>query len=77
MDELITKALNSNMNNNNNNNDVLPLSSLRLSHKEARLLTAGLVEGEPGRILSEVARLSPEDRDLKERAMHAAQLGDV
>lgn len=81
MDELITKALNSNINNNNNNNnnnnDVIPLSSLGLSRKEASLLTAGVVEGESGRILSEVARLSTEDRDLKERAMRAARSVDV
>ncbi|KAK1144343.1 hypothetical protein N8T08_005495 [Aspergillus melleus] len=68
MDELITKALNNNINNN---------SSLGLSRKEASLLTADVVEGESGRILSEVTRLSPEDRDLRERAMRAARSVDV
>ncbi|KAE8319653.1 hypothetical protein BDV41DRAFT_570588 [Aspergillus transmontanensis] len=72
MDELIAKAIDSN-NNNNNNNDL----SLGLSNKEARLLTAGVVQGQSSRILSEVARLSPEDRDLKARAMEAAMTEDV
>ncbi|KAK6838459.1 hypothetical protein RU639_000881 [Aspergillus parasiticus] len=72
MDELIAKAIDSN-NNNNNNNDL----SLGLSNKEARLLTAGVAQGQSSRILSEVARLSPEDRDLKARAMEAAMTEDV
>ncbi|KAB8240994.1 hypothetical protein BDV35DRAFT_401315 [Aspergillus flavus] len=72
MDELIAKAINSN-NNDNNNNDL----SLGLSNEEARLLTAGVVQGQSGRILSEVARLSPEDRELKARAMEAARTEDV
>lgn len=53
------------------------LSSLALSYKEASLLTAGIVEGQPGHILSEVARLTPEDRDLKARAMEAARTDDI
>lgn len=78
MDELITKAINnSNNNNNNDDDDGFRLSSLGLSYKEARLLTAGVVEGQSGRILSEVVRLSPEDRDLKARAMEAASTDDI
>ncbi|KAE8320402.1 hypothetical protein BDV39DRAFT_187952 [Aspergillus sergii] len=75
MDELIAKAINSN-NNNNYDYDNLSLS-LGLSNKEARLLTAGVVQGQSGRILSEVARFSSEDRDLKARAMEAARTDDV
>ncbi|KAJ5169271.1 uncharacterized protein N7482_004865 [Penicillium canariense] len=84
MDELITKAINNNNNNNINNSnddddddDGLSLSSLGLSYKEASLLTAGVVEGQPGHILSEVARISPEDRDLKARAMEATRTDDI
>ncbi|KAL6231889.1 hypothetical protein BDW75DRAFT_233224 [Aspergillus navahoensis] len=64
MGELVTKAINSS-NNNGNDNDGFPLSSLGLSYKEASLLTAG------------VARLSPEDWDLKARAMEAATTDDI
>ncbi|GKZ34235.1 hypothetical protein AbraIFM66950_004420 [Aspergillus brasiliensis] len=64
MGELVAKAINS--------------SSLGLSYKEASLLTTGvLVEGQSGHILSEVARLSSEDRDLKARAMEAATTDDI
>ncbi|KAL4812487.1 hypothetical protein BDW67DRAFT_126091 [Aspergillus spinulosporus] len=73
MDELINKAIN----NNSNDNDSLPLSRLGLSSKEASLLTAGVVEGQSGRILSEVARLTAEDRELKARAMEAATTHDI
>lgn len=48
-----------------------------LTYKEARLLTAGVVQGQPGRLLSEAARLSPKDRDLTARAMAAARTEDV
>lgn len=48
-----------------------------LTYKEARLLTAGIVPGEPGRILSQVARLSPVDRDLTARAIAAARTEDI
>ncbi|KAE8312809.1 hypothetical protein BDV41DRAFT_588501 [Aspergillus transmontanensis] len=58
MDELIVKAINSN-NNNNYDDDDLSLS-LGLSNKEARLLTAGVVQGRSGCILSEVARFTME-----------------
>jgi hypothetical protein len=71
MGELVTKAINSS-NNNDNKKDDFPLSSLSLSYKEASLLTAGVVKGQSGHILSEVVRLSPEDRELKARAMEAA-----
>ncbi|KAL2807588.1 hypothetical protein BJX63DRAFT_411833 [Aspergillus granulosus] len=86
MDELIAKAINSKNNsndNNNNNSDSLSHSlslSLPLSYKEASLLSAGVVrkvQGQGLRILSEVARLSPEHRDLKERAMRAATTDDI
>lgn len=50
-----------------------PFSSLGLSYKEASLLTAGVVKGQSGHILSEVVRLSPEYRELKARAMEAAR----
>lgn len=73
MGELITKAINSR----SNTGDDIPLGSLGLSHKEASLLTTGVVEGQSGRILSEVARLSPEDRDLKARAIVAARTDDI
>lgn len=73
MGELITKAINSS----SNTGDDIPLGSLGLSHKEASLLTTGVVEGQSGRILSEVARLSPEDRDLKARAIVAARTVDI
>ncbi|KAL2811814.1 hypothetical protein BDW59DRAFT_155469 [Aspergillus cavernicola] len=46
-----------------------------LSYEEATLLSAGVldaVQNQGFSILSEVARLSPEDRDLKDRAMQAA-----
>ncbi|KAL5048335.1 hypothetical protein BDW71DRAFT_177467 [Aspergillus fruticulosus] len=76
MGELVAKAINSS-NNNGNYNDGFPLSSLGLSSKEASLLTAGVVKGQSGHILSEVARLSPEDRDLKARAMEAATTDDI
>ncbi|KAB8229899.1 uncharacterized protein BDW43DRAFT_321770 [Aspergillus alliaceus] len=77
MDELIAKAINSNNNNNNDDDDDYLSLSFGLSNKEARLLTAGVVQGQSGRILSEVARLSPEERDLKARAMEAARTDDV
>lgn len=48
-----------------------------LTYKEARLLTAGIVPGEPGRLLSQVARLSPVDRDLTARAIAAARTEDI
>ncbi|KAJ9237807.1 hypothetical protein DTO166G5_3370 [Paecilomyces variotii] len=48
-----------------------------LTCKEARLLTAGVVPGGPGRLLSQVARLSPADRDLTARAIAAARTEDV
>ncbi|XRM38419.1 hypothetical protein ABZX51_001838 [Aspergillus tubingensis] len=73
MGELITKAINSR----SNTGDDIPLGSLGLSHKEASLLTTGVVEGQSGRILSEVARFSPEDRDLKARAIVAARTDDL
>ncbi|KAJ5667471.1 hypothetical protein N7507_003335 [Penicillium longicatenatum] len=76
MGELVTKAINRS-NNNGDDNDGFPLSSLGLSYKEASLLTAGVVEGRSGHILSEVARLSPEDRDLKARAMEAVTTDDI
>ncbi|TPR07920.1 hypothetical protein CAN33_0016250 [Aspergillus niger] len=76
MGELVTKAINSS-NNNGSNNDGFPLSSLGLSYKEASLLTAGVVEGQSGHILFEMARLSPEDRDLKARAMEAATTDNI
>jgi hypothetical protein len=91
MDELVAKAINSNNNNNNNNDDDdddndAPRTShslsltLPLSHEEARLLSAGVidvVQNQGFKILSEVARLSPEDRDLKDRAMQAATTDDI
>ncbi|KAL4779064.1 hypothetical protein BJX76DRAFT_106073 [Aspergillus varians] len=93
MDELVAKAINSNNNNNNNNNnddddddDDGPRTShslsltLPLSHGEARLLSAGVidvVQNQGFKILSEMARLSPEDRDLKDRAMQAATTDDI
>ncbi|GKZ77009.1 hypothetical protein AnigIFM56816_009118 [Aspergillus niger] len=77
MGELVTKAINSSNNNNGSDNDGFPLSSLGLSYKEASLLTAGVVERQSGHILFEVARLSPEDRDLKARAMEAATTDDI
>jgi hypothetical protein len=73
MDELITKAIN----NSSNDDDGSSLSSLGLSYKEASLLTAGVVKGQSGHILSEVARLSPEDRDLKAQAIEAARTDDI
>ncbi|KAL2849888.1 hypothetical protein BJY01DRAFT_233407 [Aspergillus pseudoustus] len=86
MDELIAKATNSKNNNNNNNNknnndddDNFGLT-LPLSEKEARLLIVGVssaVQGQTFSILSEVARLSPKDRELKELAMQAARTDDV
>ncbi|KKK24734.1 hypothetical protein ARAM_007176 [Aspergillus rambellii] len=48
-----------------------------LTHKETHLLSAGVVPGQPGRLLSEVVRLSQEDRDLTARAMAAATTEDV
>ncbi|KAF5859837.1 hypothetical protein ETB97_002389 [Aspergillus alliaceus] len=77
MDELIAKAINSNNNNNNEDDDDDLSLSFGLSNKEARLLTASVVQGQSGRILSEVAHLSPEERDLKARAMEAARTDDV
>ncbi|KAL2811008.1 hypothetical protein BJX63DRAFT_444413 [Aspergillus granulosus] len=86
MDELVAKAINSNSNNNNNDDDDGPRTShslsltLPLSHEEARLLSAGVirvVQNQGFKILSEVARLSPEDRDLKGRAMQAATTDDI
>lgn len=72
MGELVTKAINSS-NNNDNKKDDFPISRLNLSYKEASLLTAGVVKGQSGHILSEVVvHLSPEDRELKARAMEAA-----
>lgn len=65
MGEIVTKAINSS-NNNDNKKDDFPLSSLSLSYKEASLLTAGVVKGQSGHILSEVVRLSPEDIERKE-----------
>ncbi|KAE8375016.1 hypothetical protein BDV26DRAFT_299903 [Aspergillus bertholletiae] len=57
MDELIAKAINSNNNNKQDDDDDDGLGhSLGLSNKEARLLTAGVVQGQLGRILSEAAR---------------------
>ncbi|GAB1194230.1 hypothetical protein APSETT444_003473 [Aspergillus pseudonomiae] len=76
MGELVTKAINSS-NNSGNDSDGFSLRSLALSYKEASLLTAGVVKGRSGHILSEVARLSPEDRDLKARAMEAATTDDI
>ncbi|KAL4739531.1 hypothetical protein BDV11DRAFT_205013 [Aspergillus similis] len=91
MDELVAKAINSSSNNNNNDDDdnddndgprtshSLSLT-LPLSHEEARLLSAGVidvVQKQGFKILSEVARLSPEDRDLKARAMQAATTDDI
>ncbi|GLA03490.1 hypothetical protein AnigIFM60653_003123 [Aspergillus niger] len=76
MGELVTKAINSS-NNHSSGNDGFPLSSPGLSYKEASLLTAGVVQGQSGHILFEVARLSSEDRDLKARAMEAATTDDI
>ncbi|KAB8205700.1 hypothetical protein BDV34DRAFT_235067 [Aspergillus parasiticus] len=70
-----TLSINGN-NNNNSDDDDLSLS-LGLSNKEARLLTAGVVQGQLGRILSEVARFSSEDQYLKARAMEAARTDDI
>lgn len=79
MDELINKVINS-INNNNSNvveHDGSSLSSLALSYKEASLLTVGVVKGQTSHSLCGVARLSPEDRDLKARAMEAARTDDI
>lgn len=90
MDELIAKAINSNNSNNNNNDDdddddgpgtghSLSLT-LPLSYGEARLLSDGVinvVQKQGFKILSETARLSPGDRDLKDRAMQAATTDDI
>ncbi|KAL6234638.1 hypothetical protein BDW75DRAFT_240957 [Aspergillus navahoensis] len=79
MDELIAKAINSNTNYNNNNDndnndDDGPSNShsrsLPLSHKEASLLTAGavgVVQRQSFGILSEVMRLSPEERGTRRK----------
>ncbi|KAJ0423895.1 hypothetical protein BJY00DRAFT_277626 [Aspergillus carlsbadensis] len=86
MDQLVAKAVNSNSNSNNNDDDNGPRTShslsltLPLSHEEARLLSAGVidvVQNQGFKILSNVARLSPEDRDLKDRAMQAATTDDI
>ncbi|GLI77005.1 hypothetical protein PoHVEF18_005287 [Penicillium ochrochloron] len=79
MDELINKVINS-INDNNRNvveHDGSSLSSLALSYKEASLLTVGVVKGQTSHSLFGVARLSPEDRDLKARAMEAARTDDI
>lgn len=57
MSELVTKAI--------ENRDLL-------TYNEARLLTAGVIPGQAGRLLSERARLSAADRDLTHRAQAAA-----
>ncbi|EED21182.1 conserved hypothetical protein [Talaromyces stipitatus ATCC 10500] len=55
-------------NNDNGSDD----ENLILTYSEAHLLTAGVVPGQPGRLLSERARLSEADRDLSHRAAAAA-----
>lgn len=51
--------------------------SLGLSYKGASVITAGVVKGQPSRILSEVARLTLEDRDVKTRAMEPAITNNI
>ncbi|KAL5356711.1 hypothetical protein BJX96DRAFT_171859 [Aspergillus floccosus] len=75
-----SKNNNKNNDNNNNNNDDNFSLNLPLSKKEARLLIVGVtsvVKGQTFSILSEVARLSPEDRALKGKAMQAAKTDNV
>ncbi|KAL4881074.1 hypothetical protein BJY04DRAFT_189841 [Aspergillus karnatakaensis] len=69
MDQLVQKAISSKDN-----------RSIRLSCRELDFLTPGGARKEFGRIISEVARLSPEDRVLKGRALNAVlahDFGDI
>jgi hypothetical protein len=86
MDELIAKAINSNIHDTNDTNehirnyDSLALPDLPLSEIEAGILTvgvAGAVQKRTLEFINEWARLSPEDRDFKQRAMQAARTDDV
>ncbi|KAL3441886.1 hypothetical protein BJX65DRAFT_287948 [Aspergillus insuetus] len=86
MDELIAKANNSGVhdtkdtNEHINNYDSLALTDLPLSEIEARILTvgvAGAVQKRTLEFINEWARLSPDDRDIKQRAMKAAETDDV
>ncbi|KAL3487407.1 hypothetical protein BJX62DRAFT_246110 [Aspergillus germanicus] len=86
MDEVIAKAINSKLhdtndtNENVNNYDSVALPDLPLSEIEAGILTvgvAGAVQKRTLEFINEWARLSPGDRDLKQRAMQAATTDDV
>jgi hypothetical protein len=87
MDELMAKAINSKLNSTNNtDNDnnkednLISLTDLPLSELEARILIVGVfsaVQKKTLEFINEMARLSPEDWDLRERAMQAAETEDV
>ncbi|KAL2796602.1 hypothetical protein BJX66DRAFT_299478 [Aspergillus keveii] len=86
MDTLIAKAINSTVHDPSdtneiiNNYDSVNLPELPLSKIEAGILTVGVAGAVQKRTLESInewARLSPEDRDLKQRAMQAATTDDV